>query len=169
MANDDSVTVSFRLNLNREEDWEIHRYLEDETAMFCFGDKSKFIKKALIRAIHGIKRDEENKHLVCEMNTQRTAAEKTVVSEADRIIDAVKLIIKDEMERFAGMQTVKEKQVVTELTESMPKASKEATPTFGVVPESLGEVFFVKHFSLKKALKFPVFIKGFSLLSAGIN
>lgn len=31
------------------------------------------------------------------------------------------------------------------------------------------EVFFVKHFSLKKALKFPVFIKGFSLLSAGID
>ena len=51
MANEDSVTVSFRLNLNREEDWEIHRYLEDETAMFCFGDKSKFIKKALIKVI----------------------------------------------------------------------------------------------------------------------
>ena len=47
MANEDSVTVSFRLNLNREEDWEIHRYLEDETAMFCFGDKSKFIKKGV--------------------------------------------------------------------------------------------------------------------------
>ena len=28
-------------------------------------------------------------------------------------------------------------------------------------------MFFVKHFSLKKASKFPVFIKGFSLLSAG--
>ena len=28
-------------------------------------------------------------------------------------------------------------------------------------------MFFVKHFSLKKALKFPVFIKGFSLFSAG--
>ena len=57
MANEDSVTVSFRLNLNREEDWEIHRYLEDETAMFCFGDKSKFIKKALIRTIRGIKQE----------------------------------------------------------------------------------------------------------------
>lgn len=30
-------------------------------------------------------------------------------------------------------------------------------------------LFFVKHFSLKKALKFPVFIKGFSLLSADIE
>jgi hypothetical protein len=43
------------------------------------------------------------------------------------------------MERFAGMQILKEKQVVTEQTESMPKASKEPAPTFGVVPESLGE------------------------------
>ena len=31
------------------------------------------------------------------------------------------------------------------------------------------KVFFVKHFSLKKALKFPVFIKGFSMLLAGID
>lgn len=30
-------------------------------------------------------------------------------------------------------------------------------------------VFFVKHFSLKKAFKFPVFVKGFSLLSAGTD
>ena len=28
-------------------------------------------------------------------------------------------------------------------------------------------VFFVKHFSLKKASEFPVFIRGFSLLLAG--
>lgn len=70
MANEDSVTVSFRLNLNREEDLEIHRYLEDETAMFCFGDKSKFIKKALIRTIRGIKQEAEEEHLVQEMNSQ---------------------------------------------------------------------------------------------------
>ena len=30
-------------------------------------------------------------------------------------------------------------------------------------------VFSVKHFSLKKASKFPVFVKGFSLLSAGTD
>ena len=29
------------------------------------------------------------------------------------------------------------------------------------------QVFFVKHFSLKKASKFPVFVQGISLLSAG--
>lgn len=139
MANDDSVTVSFRLNLNRDEDMEIQRFLEDDTMKFCYGDKSKFIKKALIRAIQGIKWDEENKHLVCEMNTQRTEVEKTVVSEANRIIGEVKLIVQDEMEQFSGMQILKEKQVVTEQTESMPKASKEPAPTFGVVPESLGE------------------------------
>ena len=31
------------------------------------------------------------------------------------------------------------------------------------------EVFFVKHFSLKKASEFPFFSKGISLLSAGID
>lgn len=30
-------------------------------------------------------------------------------------------------------------------------------------------MFFVKYFSLKKASKFPVFVKGFSLLLAGID
>ena len=30
-------------------------------------------------------------------------------------------------------------------------------------------MFSVKHFSLKKASKFPVFVKGFSLLSAGTD
>ena len=29
------------------------------------------------------------------------------------------------------------------------------------------KVFFVKHFSLKRASEFPVFVKGISLLSAG--
>lgn len=29
------------------------------------------------------------------------------------------------------------------------------------------DVFFVKHFSLKRASEFPVFVKGISLLSAG--
>ena len=33
----------------------------------------------------------------------------------------------------------------------------------------LFEMFFVKHFSLKKASNFPVFIKGFSLLLAGTD
>ena len=33
----------------------------------------------------------------------------------------------------------------------------------------LPELFFVKYFSLKKASKFPVFVKGFSLLLAGID
>ena len=31
----------------------------------------------------------------------------------------------------------------------------------------VGQVFFVKHFSLKRASEFPVFVKGISLLSAG--
>lgn len=44
----DNVTVSFRLNLNREEDCEIQRCLINEQMMKSFGGKSKFIKMALI-------------------------------------------------------------------------------------------------------------------------
>ena len=139
MARDDSVTVSFRLNLSREDDIEIQKFLLGDTMKICFGDKSKFIKSALIRVIQGIKRDEENARLVCEMNTQRATMEETMTLEADRIINAVKLIVQDEIERVTGMQMVKEKQVSAESTESMPKEIKEPVPCFGEVPESSGE------------------------------
>ena len=139
MARDDSITVSFRLNLSREDDIEIQKFLLGDTMKICFGDKSKFIKSALIRVIQGIKRDEENARLVCEMNTQRATMEETMTLEADRIINAVKLIIQDEIERVAGMQMVNEKQVSAESTESMPKEIKEPVPCFGEVPESSDE------------------------------
>lgn len=139
MARDDSITVSFRLNLSREDDIEIQKFLLDDTMKICFGDKSKFIKSALIRVIQGIKRDEENARLVCEMNTQRATMEETMTLEADRIINAVKLIVQDEIERVTGMQMVKEKQVSAESRESMPKEIKEPVPCFGEVPESSGE------------------------------
>ena len=43
-------------------------------------------------------------------------------------------------------------------------------PIFGHVVGLEGKIlFFVKYFSLKKASKFPVFVKGFSLLLAGID
>ena len=139
MARDDSITVSFRLNLSREDDIEIQKFLLGDTMKICFGDKSKFIKSALIRVIQGIKRDEENARLVCEMNTQRATMEETMTLEADRIINAVKLIVQDEIERVTGMQMVKEKQVSAESTKSMPKEIKEPVPCFGEVPESSGE------------------------------
>lgn len=139
MARDDSITVSFRLNLSREDDIEIQKFLLGDTMKICFGDKSKFIKSALIRVIQGIKRDEENARLVCEMNTQRATMEETMTLEADRIINAVKLIVQDEIDRVTGMQMVKEKQVSAESTESMPKEIKEPVPCFGEVPESSGE------------------------------
>lgn len=139
MARDDSITVSFRLNLSREDDIEIQKFLLGDTMKICFGDKSKFIKSALIRVIQGIKRDEENARFVCEMNTQRATMEETMTLEADRIINAVKLIVQDEIERVTGMQMVKEKQVSAESTESIPKEIKEPVPCFGEVPESSGE------------------------------
>lgn len=139
MASDDSVTVSFRLNLNRDEDREIQGFLYGEAVKNCFGDKSKFIKSALIRAIQGIKREEKENRIVCEMNTQRTVLQSSMSEEADRIIDAVKLIVKEEAERLVGAQIAKEKQAVSERSESIPKVIKEHAPCFGEVPESSGE------------------------------
>ena len=139
MASDDSVTVSFRLNLNREEDREIQRFLFREAIKPCYGDKSKFIKSALIREIQGIKREENENRIVCEMNTQRTVLQSSMSEEADRIIDAVKLIVKEEAERLVGAQIAKEKQAVSERSESIPEVIKEHAPCFGEVPESSGE------------------------------
>ena len=139
MASDDSVTVSFRLNLNREEDRKIQRFLFGEAIKPYYGDKSKFIKSALIREIQGIKREENENRIVCEMNTQRTVLQSSMSEEADRIIDAVKLIVKEEAERLVGTQIAKEKQKVSEMSELTQKEKKEPDPCFGVVPESSGE------------------------------
>ena len=139
MASNDSVTVSFRLNLNREEDREIQRFFSGEAMKLCFGDKSKFIKSALIREIQGIKREENENQIVCEMNTQRTVLQSSMSEEADRIIDAVKLIVKEEAERLVGAQIAKEKQKVSEMSELTQKENKEPDPCFGEVPESSGE------------------------------
>ena len=111
MARGDSVTISFRLNLNREEDMEIWSFLTGDAIEPCFGDKSKFIKSALIRVVQGIKQNESEKRLVCELNAQREAIQNTMTGEADRIINAVKLIVKDEVERLAEVHTEKEKQM----------------------------------------------------------
>lgn len=135
----DNVTVSFRLNLNREEDCEIQRCLIDERMMSSFGGKSKFIKRALIREIHSIKQEENDKYLVCEMNNQRTEVEGRVTSEADRIIDEVKLIVQDEMERFAGRQFLNGMQNVTGQTASTFGETGKAEPVYGMVPEGSDE------------------------------
>ena len=105
MARGDSVTVSFRLNLNREEDMEIWSFLTGGAIEPCFGDKSKFIKSALIRVVQGIKQDESEKRLVCELNTQMEAIQNTMTGEADRIINAVKLIVEEQVKGLAVMQT----------------------------------------------------------------
>ena len=123
MARGDSVTISFRLNLNREEDMEIWSFLTGDAIEPCFGDKSKFIKSALIRVVQGIKQDESEKRLVCELNTQMEAIQNTMTGEADRIINAVKLIVKDEVERLAGIQI--EKKMSYEMSEKMPEKMEE--------------------------------------------
>ncbi len=134
MAHDDSVTVSFRLSFNKEEDKEILRFFSSETMKICYGDKSKFIKSALIRAVQDIKRNEHDNRLICEMNTQRTVIQETMTGEADRVINAIKLIVRDEMERITGTQMLKGKQAAPKMTESVAEGSVEAAPCFGKVP-----------------------------------
>lgn len=134
MAYDDSVTVSFRLSFNKEEDKEILRFFSSETMKICYGDKSKFIKSALIRAVQDIKRNENDNRLICEMNTQRTVIQETMTGEADRVINAIKLIVRDEMERITGLQISQEKQAASKITEPIAEESVEAAPCFVKVP-----------------------------------
>ena len=137
MARGDSVTISFRLNLNREEDMEIWSFLTGDAIDPCFGDKSKFIKSALIRVVQGIKQDESEKRLVCELNAQREAIQNTMTGEADRIINAVKLIVKDEVERLAGVQIEKKMSYVT--SETMPEGNDRTAGCFEEDSEDLDE------------------------------
>ena len=139
MARGDSVTVSFRLNLNREEDMEIWSFLTGDAIEPCFGDKSKFIKSALIRVVQGIKQDESEKRLVCELNAQREAIQNTMTGEADRIINAVKLIVKDEVERLAEVQTEKEKQISYVTSETMPEKMEETSGFLEEPPQDFDE------------------------------
>ena len=137
MVRGDSVTVSFRLNLNREEDMEIWNFLTGDAIEPCFGDKSKFIKSALIRVVQGIKQNESEKRLVCELNAQREAIQNTMTGEADRIINAVKLIVKDEVERLAGVQIEKKMSYVT--SETMPEGNDRTAGCFEEDSEDLDE------------------------------
>lgn len=139
MARGDSVTVSFRLNLNREEDMEIWSFLTGGAIEPCFGDKSKFIKSALIRVVQGIKQDESEKRLVCELNAQREAIQNAMSGEADRIINAVKLIVKDEVERLAEVQTEKEKQMSYATSETMPEKMVETSGSLEEPPQDFDE------------------------------
>ncbi len=136
MAYDDSVTVSFRLSFNKEEDKEILRFFSSEILKICYGDKSKFIKSALIRAVQDIKRNENDNRLICEMNTQRTVIQETMIGEADRVINAIKLIVKDEMERITELQMPEGKQATFKMTEPATEGGTEDAPCFGEVPES---------------------------------
>lgn len=139
MARGDSVTVSFRLNLNREEDMEIWSFLTGGAIEPCFGDKSKFIKSALIRVVQGIKQDDSEKRLVCELNAQREAIQNAMSGEADRIINAVKLIVRDEMEKLAEVQTEKEKQMSYVTSETMPEKMGETSRSLEESPQNFDE------------------------------
>ena len=138
MARGDSVTISFRLNLNREEDMEIWSFLTGDAIEPCFGDKSKFIKSALIRVVQGIKQNESEKRLVCELNAQREAIQNTMTGEADRIINAVKLIVNAEVERLAAVQT--EQKMSYEMLETIaPEGNDRTAGCFEEDSEDLDE------------------------------
>ena len=59
----------------------------------------------MIRVVQGIKQNESEKRLVCELNAQREAIQNTMIGEADRIINAVKLIVEEQVKGLAVMQT----------------------------------------------------------------
>lgn len=105
MATGKSVTVSFRLNLDREEDFEIVKYLYGEGIKNSFGGKSKFIKDALLRVLRGMKRDEENNRIVSELNEQGDVLQRAMTEESDRIINAVKLIVEEQVKGLTVMKT----------------------------------------------------------------
>ena len=107
MATNKSVTVSFRLNLDRAEDFEIVKYLYGDGIKNSFGGKSKFIKEALLRVLRGMKRDEENNRIVSELNAQRDVLQQVMTGEAVRIINAVKLSVEEQVKDLAVMQTEK--------------------------------------------------------------
>ena len=143
MVRGDSVTISFRLNLNREEDMEIWSFLTGDAIEPCFGDKSKCIKSAMIRMIHGIKQDEREKHLVVEMNTRMDVIQNAMTGEADRIINAVKLIVKEEVEQIAGIQSERDKPIPHGMTARMPERNDETVGCFEEDSEDLDETISV--------------------------
>ena len=143
MARGDSVTISFRLNLNREEDMEIWSFLTGDAIEPCFGDKSKFIKSALIRVVQGIKQDESEKYLVGEMNTRMDAIQNAMTGESDRIINAVKLIVKEEVEQIAGIQSERDKPIPHGMTARMPERNDETVGCFEEDSEDLDETISV--------------------------
>ena len=130
MAIDEScVIISFRLNPNREEDIEIQRFMakiqQDESYRYRYGDKSKFIKSTLIKAIKCIEKQDNEKQLISEMNTQRGMIQKAMNSEADRIINELTMIVRDEAKRLVGTQTVKERQEETRNIQKVTELNKE--------------------------------------------
>ena len=63
----------------------------------------------------------------------------TMTGEADRIINAVKLIVKDEVERLAEVHTEKEKQMSYVTSETMPEGNDRTAGCFEEDSEDLDE------------------------------
>ena len=135
MATGKSVTVSFRLNLDREEDFEIVKYLYGEGIKNSFGGKSKFIKGALLRVLRGMKRDEENNRIVSELNDQRDVLQRAMTEESDRIINAVKLIVEEQVKGLTVMKT--ENSIPHEKSQT---TSKEGEDSYNVSEEFLATI-----------------------------
>lgn len=65
--------------------------------------------------------------------------EQVMTSEADRIINSVKLIVRDEIEQIAEIKMMKEKQVSAKLAQSASEEQNVADSVFGEVPETSDE------------------------------
>ena len=79
------------------------------------------------------------KHLVVEMNTRMDVIQNAMTGEADRIINAVKLIVKEEVERIAGIQSERDKPMPHGMTAIMPEGNDETAGCLEEEPEDFDE------------------------------
>lgn len=118
----DSVNLSFRLNLNHDEEndiWQaIRRVDEDDNAKFLYGSKSGFIKQMLAEAIHErkckseieedcqkIKEEFWDKLMQDSLARQKESNDKLQEEIADRIDKAVSVAVQNAMgSLILGMQ-----------------------------------------------------------------
>ena len=83
-----------------------------------------------------IEKQGESWHYYYKGRNFHSVIQETMTGEADRVINAIKLIVRDEMGRITGTQMLKGKQAACKMTEPVAEGSTEDAPCFGEVPES---------------------------------
>lgn len=154
---DMSQTVTFRLNLNHEEDslvWGLLLSMEEEPRKSLFGDRSKFIKWVLTKyAREELDFDDEKKRLELLrrdfVQSAQYEIKEIVQRESESILEslekAVELVVSKAVNEVlkavvAGGIAVGTQAVVTSAEQNNAVAPKEAVvPKMGVLPEVDGD------------------------------